>query len=184
MILIMKSFCNILLLLICLFTFSHSYSQKFPELDLSPHDISYFRGKDKMPLIKVLYGRPQKKGRKIFGELEPYGKVWRTGANESTEIKFYKDVKIDGKDIKAGTYSLFTIPDKDHWTIILNTSLDQWGAYSYDEKADVLRSQVKVQTLPLVAEVLSIAFKDQEQGALLIIAWDKTLVELPIIIAQ
>lgn len=161
-----------------------SSAQKFPDIDKSPADISYLRGKDKSPLIKVVYGRPSKKGRTIFGELEPYGKVWRTGANEATEIKFYKDAKFGGKDIKAGTYTLFTIPDKDQWTIILNSELDVWGAYSYKVEKDVLRTIVKPTTLPNEVESLAIVFKDSEQGGDLVIAWDKTQVEVPIVISK
>lgn len=172
-----------LLAALLLSTFSVSQAQKFPELDKSPADISYL-WKDKKPVAKVIYSRPQKKGRVIFGELEPYGTVWRTGANECTEIKFYSNVKIDGKDLKAGTYSLFTIPEKDKWTIIFNSQLDEWGAYSYDKAKDVLRAEVKPQTLPTEMEVFTITFKDTDTGGNLILAWDKTLVELPIVIVK
>jgi hypothetical protein len=81
--------------------------------------------------VKVTYGQPSKKGRVIFGDLVPYGEVWRTGANEATEITFSSDVVISGKTIKAGTYTLFTIPQKNTWTIILNSELKQWGSYGY-----------------------------------------------------
>lgn len=163
---------------------SMTYAQKYPDLDSSPADISYLRDKSKLPLVKVIYSRPQKKGRTIFGELEPYGKVWRTGANEATEIKFFKDAKFGGKDIKAGTYSLFTIPEKDQWTIILNSELDTWGAYSYKPEKDILRVVVKPITAHAAIEALTIFFKDTEQGGDLIIAWDKTQVEVPIVIAK
>lgn len=89
-------------------------AQKFPGVDASPADIAYFRpdGRNADPVIKVIYGRPSKKGRTMLGGVEAYGKVWRTGANETTEIKLYKDVTFGDKTLKAGTYSLYTIPDK------------------------------------------------------------------------
>lgn len=79
------------------------------------------------PTMKIVYGRPLKNGRTIFGGIIPYDKVWRTGANEATEITFYKDVVFGGQAVKAGTYSLFTIPGKKEWTFILNKDLDIWG---------------------------------------------------------
>src|SRR5829696_3874612 len=93
----------------------------------SPHET--VEGKD----VKVTYGRPYKKGRVIFGGLEKYGKVWRTGADEATEITFANDVNFGGKRVKAGTYTLFTIPDRNQWTVILNSQLGQWGAYDYEK---------------------------------------------------
>jgi hypothetical protein len=164
-------------------SFTSSFAQKFPDLDKSPHDISYFRGKDKQPVIKAIYGRPQKKERVIFGELEPFGKVWRTGANEATEIKFYKDVTIGNKLVKAGTYTLFTIPDKDKWTIILNSDLDQWGAYSYNSEKDILRTEVPVKPSSAPIEAFTIAFKEDKTIAM-ILAWDKIIVEVPIAVQQ
>ena len=158
-------------------------AQKFPELDASPADIAMTKGKDKQPLAKVIYSRPQKKGRVIFGELEPYGKVWRTGANEATEIKIYKDVMIAGKPLKAGTYSLFTIPEKDKWTIIFNSDLDQWGAYSYNKEKDLLRVEVKPAKTESTVEAFSILFKETDKGANMLMGWDEVMVEFPIEIA-
>ncbi|WP_448636674.1 DUF2911 domain-containing protein [Pedobacter panaciterrae] len=123
---------------------------------------------------------PFKKGREIFGVLEQFGKVWRVGANESTEIKFYKTVVIAGKKIKAGSYSLFAIPNKDNWTLIINKQTDKWGAFTYNQEKDLVRVDVPVKTLTSTVESLCITFKSQEKGANLIIAWDKTFVELPI----
>jgi hypothetical protein len=131
-------------------------------------------------LIKIVYGRPQKKGRVIFGELEPYGKVWRTGANEATEIKFYQDVSLDGKSIKAGTYTLFTIPEKDKWTIILNSELDQWGAYMYKKEKDVLRLDIKTNKPENVVEAFSILINETDNGANMIMAWDDVRIDIPI----
>lgn len=159
---------------------------KFPAADPSPADIVYFplnapKAKDATkPVIKIVYSRPQRKGRDIFGVLEQYGKVWRFGANENTEIQFFKKVNIGGKKIKAGTYSLFAIPNKDSWTIIVNSQTDKWGAFSYDETKDVVRTNVSVKALAKPIEYFSLTFIAKEGGAKLVIGWDKIQAELPI----
>lgn len=132
--------------------------------------------------VKIIYGQPSKRGRVIFGDLVPYNEVWRTGANEATEITFNTDVVINKQEIKAGTYSLFTIPQKDKWTIILNTSLNQWGAYEYKKikENDVLRTEVLVKKNE-VQEKLTFLFKDNEMGTILVFMWDDIEVDLPII---
>jgi hypothetical protein len=89
--------------------------------------------------VIVKYSQPSVKGREIFGGLVPFGKVWRTGANDATTISFSEDMKVNGKELKAGTYTLFTIPGEKEWTFIFNSELGQWGAYKYDEKKDVLK---------------------------------------------
>lgn len=93
--------------------------------------------------VTITYSRPGVKGRTIWGDLVPYDKVWRTGANEATDITFSTDVKVNGQPLAAGTYSLHTIPTKSDWTVIFNKKADQWGSYSYDQKDDALRIQVK-----------------------------------------
>ena len=95
--------------------------------------------------VTITFSRPGVKGRTIWGDLVPYDKVWRTGANEATAITFSTDVKVNGQPLAAGTYSLHTIPTKNDWTVIFNKKADQWGSYSYDEKEDALRVQVKAQ---------------------------------------
>ena len=127
------------------------------------------------PHVKVTYGRPYKKGRDIFGGLEAYGKVWRTGADEATEITFDKDVLFAGKKVPAGTYTLFTIPGKEEWTVILNKELHQWGAFKYDESKDLLRVTVRASHLDNVVEQLTITPKAKE----LTIEWDHTDVKVP-----
>lgn len=161
---------------------------KFPTADASPADVVYFplnAAKVKLtdpikPIIKIVYSRPQKKGREIFGVLEQFDKVWRLGANENTEIKFYKKVKIGDKKIKAGTYSLFAIPGKDKWTFIVNGMVDRWGAFSYDQSKDLVRIEVPVKALSKPIEYLSFTFTELTNGANLVVGWDKTIVELPI----
>lgn len=167
---------------------SVSLAQNFPGIDKSPMDMAYFPDNfahDRKPgenaIVRVTYSRPQKNGREIFGKLIPYGKVWRTGANEATEIKFYQDVELGGKRVKAGSYSLFTIPGEKEWTIILNNDLDYWGAYSYNEKNDVLRVKAPASELNNTLENFTIQFnnKGEKQGAMKL-AWDKTVVEVPL----
>jgi hypothetical protein len=123
----------------------------------------------------VIYSRPGKNDREVFGKLIPYGKVWRTGANEATEIKFYQDVELAGKKVKEGTYSLFTIPGEKEWTIILNSDMDYWGAYSYNPKNDVLRVTAPATQISTPVENFTIQF---DKGVMKLV-WDKTLVEVP-----
>jgi len=131
--------------------------------------------------VKVVYGQPYKRGREIFGELEPFGEVWRTGANEATEITTTRDILLNGERVEAGTYALYTIPDPEEWTIILNTNLGQWGAFNYDPQYDYLRFTRPVQQTDEVVEALTITF-DQVEGdeTVLSISWDTTRVEIPV----
>jgi hypothetical protein len=131
--------------------------------------------------IRVIYSQPSKNDRVIFGSLVPYSEVWRTGANEATEITFGKDVSIAGKKVKAGTYSLFTIPEEKRWTVILNTELGMWGAFNYDIKKDVLRTTIApTSTGSVVWEPFTIKIEQGDKAANLMIFWDKTQVTLPI----
>jgi hypothetical protein len=159
---------------------------KFPGLDGSPADLAYYPAnaaqKNTTPDIKLLYSRPSKKGRVIFGELEKYGAVYRLGANESNEITFFKDVTIGGKPVKAGTYSLFAIPNKDSWTIIVNSKINSWGAYTYEVAKDIVRTDVPVKTLSTPVEALSMVFTKSDTSAILNIGWDTVSVALPITI--
>ncbi len=131
--------------------------------------------------VKITYGRPNKRGRELFGTLVPYGKVWRTGANEATEITLTGDVRVGGKILKAGTYSVFTVPNEKEWTIIFNNDLGQWGAYDYNENNDVLRVTAKVEQLDQVYEPFTMEFENKEDGkANWLIIWDKTKVVIPV----
>jgi hypothetical protein len=129
--------------------------------------------------VSVSYGQPSKRGREIFGKLVPYGEVWRAGANNATEIKFAKDTKFGGKEIKAGTYSLFITPTEGEWTIILNSELGQWGSFKYNEikDKDVLKVSVPVKKLDAVVEKLTYRFDSKNN---LIIEWDQAQVTVPI----
>ncbi|TDQ06986.1 DUF2911 domain-containing protein [Pedobacter metabolipauper] len=129
--------------------------------------------------ITLNYSRPNTKGRKIFGALEPYGTVWRTGANSATMITFTEAVKIEGKDLPAGEYGLFTIPGKDEWAVIINKGAKQWGAYEYKESEDVLRVTVKAAKLKEKVETFTIQFTDvYPTTAKLQLMWENTGITL------
>ena len=183
---------KILVLGVFLFSFLFSFSQtvKLPEVDKSPLDVSYYPANypvlkiqnkaTESPVARILYSRPQKQGRKVFGELVEYGKVWRLGANEATEIEFYKDVKIGGKKITKGRYTLYAIVNENTWTMILNKDTDTWGAFKYDSKKDVARTDIPVQKPDETVESMSMWFEKTTSGISLVIAWEQVKVSLPI----
>lgn len=127
--------------------------------------------------IKITYGQPSMRDRVIFGGLVPYDSVWRTGANEATEITFKRDGTFGGKKIKAGTYTLFTIPSEKKWEIILNKQLGQWGAYEYEKykRRNVLRTTVPVYELSAEQEKFTITVKKD----VITFEWDRTGVSVP-----
>ena len=170
-------------------------AQKLRGTDKSPMDMAYYPDNfahdrkfapkligDMPAIVRITYSRPAKKEREVFGtKIVPYGEVWRLGANESAEIKFYQDVTIQGKKVKAGTYSLFAIPTATEWTIILNKDLDFWGAYSYNKENDVLRVSVPTNKTDEVVENFSIQCVkgSNDKEITMKMAWDMTLVEVP-----
>ncbi|HUR11869.1 MAG TPA: DUF2911 domain-containing protein [Flavitalea sp.] len=166
---------------------SGSGQSKNPILDKSPMDMSYFPANypvlkiqnkiSEPPIVRVIYSRPQKNGRTVYGELVEYGKIWRLGANEATEIELYKDAQIGGNKLKKGRYTMYAIPYEDKWTIIFNKETDIWGAFQYDPKKDILRIDTKTEKGEPV-EAYSMYFEKTVPGANLIIAWDdiKTIV--------
>jgi len=149
------------------------HAQQFSGLDKSPMDAASFPSsyKDSNKLIKIVYSRPQLKGRDLSA-LAPNGKVWRTGANEVSDITLYKDMKLGDKIVKAGTYSLFTIPGETEWTIILNNDINVWGAYTYNEANDVARINVPVTLEEEALEAFSIAFEKSDNGVDMYLGWD------------
>ena len=177
----MKKIATLSTLLFALILTTVVTAQDFSGMDKSPMDMAAYPTDYKISdkSMRIIYGRPQLKGRSM-DELAPAGKVWRTGANEAPEITFYKDVNFGGKDIKAGTYSLFTIPGKEEWSVILNNNLNQWGSYFYDESADVARITVPNGSDSASLEEFSIAFKEVEGGVHMVMGWDKTRVAVPI----
>jgi hypothetical protein len=127
--------------------------------------------------IEIVYSRPGVKNRTIFGGIVPYGQVWRTGANSATKVTFSTPVKLNGTDIPAGTYALFTIPGEDEWTIIINKGAAQWGAFQYDEKADVARFKVTPIQLAEQIETFTIEFNlIHDESAVMNLVWDHTVV--------
>jgi hypothetical protein len=152
-------------------------AQKFPGLDKSPMDAASFPSnyKESNKAVKVIYSRPQLNGRSL-DKLAPNGEIWRTGANEAAEITFYKDTDFGGKMIKAGTYTMATIPGEKEWTIIINSDLNTWGSYFYDQSKDVARITAPVTMADESLEAFSIVFDD---NGTMHLGWDKVRVAIP-----
>lgn len=125
--------------------------------------------------VKVEYSRPSAKGRKIFGELVPFGQVWRTGANAATIVTFSTDVKVEGKDIPKGSYALYSIPDKNEWIFILSKNTKLWGSTGYDAADDAVRFSVRPGKTGNKYETMEISFVDMtDTGASLMTKWENT----------
>src|SRR4029079_14717787 len=180
---------NILALILCFISFSCFAQTQPTDLDKSPMDMNYspqsypilkMNGKiTAQPNCRIVYRRPQKAGREIFGGIVSYGQLWRLGANEATEIEFFKNVKIDGKSVPKGRYTMYAICSETKWTIILNSEKDVWGLY-YNLKKDVLRTDVPVETNDKTIEAFTMYFEDAKDGTNLIIMWDTAKVSMPI----
>ncbi len=131
--------------------------------------------------IKIVYGQPYKKGRDIFGGLVPYGEIWRTGANEATELTTTGDILVNKEKLAAGTYALFTIPGRAEWTIIFNDSLGQFGAFTYDSTYDVMRTSVPAVPTEQPIEAFTIQFGEVNGNSTSIqLLWDTTKVVVPV----
>ena len=153
------------------------YAQEAVEPRPSPMAVALAKQGD--TYVKIVYSQPHKRGREIFGsELVPYGKVWRLGANEATEITLTEGIEVGGKQLEAGTYSMYAIPQKDKWTIIFSSMLGEWGAYNYDESKDVLRVEAPVEVSETSYEPFTVKFN--EEGDQLTMVWDKTKVVVPV----
>lgn len=152
------------------------------ESRLSPLAMARMRYKD--TYVKITYGQPLKRGREIFGSLVPYGEVWRTGANEATEITLTGNLLVNGLLLQAGTYSIFTIPDRIKWTIIINRELNLWGSYNYNPKLDVLRFEAPVQESSEVVEAFTITLDQSNDRAEMTFQWDRVRVTVPIRFAE
>lgn len=165
---------------VTLFLSSNVHAQKFPALDKSPLDVTAYPTdhKEVAKTVKIIYSRPQLKGRSI-SELAPAGKVWRTGANEANEITFYKDMYLGKTKIKAGSYSLFTIPETENMTIIISKDVNVWGAYSYKAENDVARLTVPVSKGTESIEALSMVFTKADKGVDLNLGWGELRVVVP-----
>jgi hypothetical protein len=148
----------------------------------SPEDVATYHSQALN--ITVKYSQPSKKGRHLFGReadnaLIPYGKVWRTGANEATVIEFKEDVNFAGKEVKAGAYSLWTIPGQATWKIILNAETGQWGT-DYNDGKDLLKQPVPLRVSPKVRELFKIYFEEKSGGVNMILSWDQIEAIVPI----
>jgi hypothetical protein len=186
----------VLLSPLMIFCFALTAQGRFPALDKSPMDMSYYpvnypilkiQDKATEPLLaRVIYSRPQRNGRNVFGELLEYNKVWRLGANEATEIEFYKDVSIGGKLVPRGKYTIYAIPNLEKWTFIVNKETDIWGAFKYDASKDVVKVDVSVQKISEPIEAFSLIFEKGNNGndCLLTAAWEDVAVSLPIAVYE
>jgi len=167
---------------------------KVPATDQSPMDMSYYppnypilKIQDKItdPLVaRVIYSRPRRNGRTVFNELVEYNKVWRIGANEATEIEFFKDVRFAGKPVPKGKYTLYAVPDPQKWVMILNKETDTWGSFKYDVKKDIVRVELPVEKLSEPLEDLAIYFDKTTQGFNMYAGWESASVIVPISIAE
>ncbi len=159
------------------------------DLDKSPMDMSY--SPQNYPILKmngnavsepsarVIYSRPQKSGRQIFGNIVAYDQVWRLGANEATEIEFFRNVSINDKKVAKGRYTMYAICSEIKWTVIFNNEKDVWGL-AYNSKKDVLRVDLPVQHSDDIVEAYTMYFEDTKSGTTLNILWDDVKVSMPI----
>ena len=161
----MKNYSKIISCLAVVLATTFSFGQKYT----SPP--AKAEGKCGNAAVTIDYCQPSAHGRKMLGDKEPYGKVWRTGANKSTSITLSAPVKIEGKDLAAGTYALFTIPGENEWTIIINKSIE-WGAFSYKEADDVLRVKVKPAKADSFVETFNISVANDQ----VVLKWENTQV--------
>lgn len=183
----MKNILFIVAALLC--THVATAQQKPTDLDKSPLDVSYFppnypilkmSGKATAdPLVRILYSRPQKKDRNIFGGEVKYNEVWRIGANETTEIEFFKNATFGDKKILKGRYTMFCIPTENKWTIILNKDNFCWGSFTYKSEKDAARIEIPVQKNSEEVEALTMYFENTGP-AKLVIMWDTAKAAVPI----
>ncbi|MEO5944613.1 MAG: DUF2911 domain-containing protein [Ferruginibacter sp.] len=131
--------------------------------------------------VEIVYSRPSAKGRKVFGDLVPYGKIWRTGANNATVIKFTDPVLINGKKIDTGSYALYTVPGEEEWEIILNKGFTNSGLTNYKESDDVMRFKVPSKKVKMPVENFTIQFADvKPESCTIQLIWQKTCVDIPV----
>ena len=170
-----KSIFSFLLLTFSLLVFAQQYN--IPAV--SPRQV--VEQQFSIAKISIDYGRPAVKGRVIFGDLVPFGEVWRAGANEATKITFGQEVLFGGQKVKKGTYALYIVPQEKEWKIILNKGVNNWGAYTYDTKEDVVSTTVPIKKMNEKMERFTINFEDITDEKLnLVFEWDKTRADVPI----
>ena len=167
----------IISLIICPF-FLHA--QNFRDLDKSPMDQAKYPTSNRVTekIVVITYSRPQLNDRS-FQEIVPYNKVWRTGANEATEIRLFKPVVIGDTNLQAGTYTIFTIPEEEQVTFIINSATNIWGSYSYNSKNDILRIKVPLNKSKKSLEAFSIAFSEKNDQPKIHFGWEYVRFEIP-----
>lgn len=184
-----------LFLLAMIFGLSLS-AQDFVDLDKSPMDAVYYPARAAFrtfaksdsaamalqPKIRVLYSRPYKKGRKVWGgDLAPYGEPYRLGANETAEIQFFAPVKIGNQVVPAGRYTFGAVPNADNWEVFFSLDLDGWGVYAYKPERNIATISVPTSTVEEEIENFSVTLFEASPGVVhLKMGWDKTVVEVPI----
>jgi hypothetical protein len=131
------------------------------------------------PFARVIYSRPHRQGRQVFGSLVKYGEPWRLGANEATEIEFFVPAVIQGQKVARGRYMMYAIPQADQWTVVLNSNTFSWGL-KIDASKDVHRFQVNAENTNINIESFTISFEQGTSGANLLMAWDHIVARLPI----
>jgi len=156
------------------------------ELDKSPMDVSYYPSNYPLlkmkgqvnsdPLARIVYSRPQKKNRDIFGEEVKYNEVWRLGANEASELELFKNASIGGKKIPKGRYTVYCIPNETKWTIVVNKDNYSWGSFTYKPEKDIARIDVPVQKISENVEALTMFFETNSW----VIEWDNLKVTVPV----
>ena len=171
------------ILLVAVFVITIGFSnqaiaQNFKGLDKSPMDIASFPSNYRVSekVIKIIYSRPQLKGRSLE-KLAPLGKKWRTGANEATEVTFYKDVIFGGAAVKAGTYTMYAIPGKNTWTVALSSQLNVWGVYFHKDENDVAKVTIPIKQTEENLDVFSIAI---DEDMTINMGWGTTLISIPV----
>ncbi len=173
---------RIIILILTLIIIAPVFSQGSVKVDETPHDIAYYREtRITKPLVKALYGRPSNNGNKdVFGTQVPFNELWRTGANEATEIRFYNKVVFGDTVIEAGTYVLYTIPNMQEWEVIISSNTDVIGAFQYDAMFDVARTTVPVRKGENI-ETFAISFRKQERNKIVMtLGWGTTRVHVPL----
>ncbi len=173
-----KTFLVVALLFFSGIFLKQAKAQDFKGLDKSPMDLaSYpdnYRISDKV--IKIVYSRPQLKGRSLTN-LAKFGKKWRTGANEATEITFYKDVNFGGTPVKSGTYTMYTIPGEVNWTVVLSNQLNVWGVYFHKDENDVAKVTIPVKKSEEIIEVFSIVI---DKDMTIHMGWGDVILSIPV----
>ncbi|CEN44334.1 conserved exported hypothetical protein [Capnocytophaga canis] len=168
-----------MMLIALIFSVFFGYSQDFKYPMASPRQV--VSQQFSVTKISVDYGRPSVRGRKVFGELVPFGKVWRVGANEATNITFQQNVLFGGKATKVGRYAIFITPEEKEWTVVLNYDADAWGAYSYDPNENAIEIKVPVEKLKELQESLEITFEGISETKInLVIKWEYSKIQIPI----